>query len=77
VKTIPTFKKFLNESSSKPAAIAHEEVIALDSPDMEIFFKMLSDYFKDNADELTNMDAKKIADHILAAHDLVKKRKSN
>ncbi len=77
MKNIPTFKKFLNESSSKSALDAHAEVTSLDSPDMEVFFKMLSDYFKNNADELTNMDAKKISDHISAAHDLIKKRKGN
>jgi len=49
----------------------------LDAPAMEDFLLMLSDYFKDNASSLTNMDAKKIAGLLKNAHIVVKQRSGN
>ena len=83
MKNLSTFKDFLNESTpineaaSKDALTAYNAVMELDSPDMETFFEMLSDYFMRNASALSNMDAKKIADHLEAAHILIKKRTGN
>ncbi len=77
MKNIQSFGEFLNEASSSQAKGAYDEVITLDSSDMEVFFSMLSDYFKKNEDEFTNMDAKKIASHLSAAHDLIKRRSGN
>lgn len=45
--------------------------------DIEKLFLELSDYFKDTADELSNMDAKGISKHLHQAYTLIKKRSGN
>jgi len=78
VEHIKTFKDFLNEAAaSKDTIAAYNTIIELDAPDMEALFAMLSDYFKRNAEAINNMDAKKIADHLSIASDLLKKRTGN
>ena len=77
MKNLTTFKEFLNESSNKAAMVAFNDVMELDSPDMEVFLGLLAEYFKRNEEGLTNMDAKKIAEHLYAAEALLKKRSGN
>jgi hypothetical protein len=78
MKNLPTFEKFLNEATiSKEAVDTYNSAIELDAPAMEDFLLMLSDYFKDNASSLTNMDAKKIAGLLKNAHIVVKQRSGN
>ena len=67
----------IDEVLSVDTTNAYNAVIELDSPDMEVFLKMLSDYFRRNVEGLQNMDATKIADHLQSAHDLVKSRSGN
>ncbi len=78
MKKLPTYQDFVNEATaSKDAMDAYNSVMELDSPDMETFFGMLTDYFKRNQEGLSNMDAKKITAHLQSVHDLIKKRTGN
>jgi hypothetical protein len=78
MKNLQTFEEFLNEATaSKDAMEAFNSVMELDSPDMETFFEMLTDYFKRNQEALSNMDAKKITAHLQSVHELIKKRTGN
>jgi hypothetical protein len=76
MKHIHTYESFLNEAATKNAINAYNVAIELDEPDMESFFEMLSNYFERNAGSITNMNAKKIAEHLFSAYVLIKKRTS-
>jgi regulator of RNase E activity RraB len=72
-------RKVLKEdiNPSKDTIAAYNIAIELDASNMESLFGMLSDYFKRNAEAISNMDAKKIAAHLSMTKDLIKKRTGN
>ncbi len=66
----------LSEAGPKPFdIIKHLELY--DSDEMFKFLVDLSDFFYENADTLTNMEARKISRHISSAAELVGKRSGN
>ena len=77
MKNLQSSKDFLNEAKNPDVLNAYYAVTELDAPSMEEFLKMFAEYFQRSSNILTNMDAKKIADHLESAHDLVKKRSGN
>lgn len=70
----------VNESSSDLGLSANDilkELIASGNEELEIVTLGLSNYFKESAEELTNMDANKIAEHFKAIYDLIRRRTGN
>ena len=54
-----------------------EDILDFGADGMEVLLDGIAKEYEDNADELTNMDAKAISKHIREALALLKKRTSN
>lgn len=69
-------RKYLKEEVNDVTNMV-AEVTALSAEDMEGFLFRLGKYFESSAEELTNMDARNVGKHLIAASQIVKARTGN
>lgn len=74
-------KQLLNEDTfagrGSDLATAYQSVIELSAEEMEELLEALAGYFKDNAEELSNFDARGVANHLESASQLISRRTGN
>lgn len=58
-------------------ATTYQSVIEFSAGEMEEFLEVLSMYFTDSAEELTNFDARGVANHLESASQLISRRTGN
>lgn len=69
-------RKYIKESVNDVTNMV-AEVTALSAEDMEGFLFRLGKYFESSSEELTNMDARTIGKHLIAASQVMRNRTGN
>lgn len=82
MKEVKTFEEFINEAKINEAKSSTvkkimELVDEIDAEGAEELMYTMSKWYSDAAEDLTNMNAKKIADYLHKAGDEIKRRTGN